>query len=103
MAANAFGLDCILIGIVVKLIVISLDCVLMSISSDRLQSAWIVYQWMLTVVLTVGSTVGSKFGLTVGSMVGLMVGSIWLCWANDPSKAFDSSDERLLRLSAKRV
>jgi hypothetical protein len=28
---------------------------------------------------------------------------IWLCWAIDLSKAFDSSDERLLRLSAMRV
>ncbi len=27
----------------------------------------------------------------------------WPCWAIDLSKAFDSSDERLLRLSAKRV
>ncbi len=45
------------------------------------------------------STVVFKAGL----MVGLMVSSTWLCWAINLSKAFDSSDERLLRLSAKRV
>ncbi len=84
MAAIAIGSDCILIGIVVELIPVSLDCVLMSISSNCLQSAWIVYQWMSTVVLAVGSTMG------------LAVGSTWLCWAIILSKAFDSSDERLL-------
>jgi hypothetical protein len=36
-------------------------------------------------------------------MVGHSIDSTWLCWANDLSKAFDSSDKRLLRLSAKRV
>ena len=54
-------------------------------------------------VSTVGSTVGSMVGSKVGSKVGLTVGLSWLCWAIDLSKAFDSSDERLLRLSAKRV
>ncbi len=87
MAAIAIGLDRISIGIVVKLIMISLDCVSMSISSNQLQSSQIVYQWMSTVVLTVG----------------LMVGSTWLCWAINLSKAFNSSDKRLLRLSAKKV
>jgi hypothetical protein len=70
---------------------INSDCVLMSILSNQLQSAWIVYRWMSTVVSTVGSTVG------------LTVGSTWLCCAIDLSKVFNSSDKRLLRLSAKRV
>ncbi len=91
MAAIAIGMDCISIGIVVKSTAISLDCVLMSISSNRLQSAWIVYQWMLTVVSM------------VGLMVGLSVGSTWLCWSIDLSKVLDSSDKRLLRLSVERV
>ncbi len=85
MAAIAIGWDHILIGIVVKLIAISLDCVSMSISLNQLQSAWIVNQWMSTVVLMV-STVGSR------------VGSTWLFWAINLSKAFDSSDERLNKL-----
>ncbi len=54
-------------------------------------------------MLTVVSTVGSMVGLTAGSTVGLMVGSTWLCWAIDLSKAFDSSEERLLLLSVERV
>ncbi len=91
MAAIAIGLDCISIGIVVESIATSLDPVLMIISSNRLQSARIMYRWMSMVVSTVGSTVG------------LMVGSTWLCWAINISKAFNSSDERLLQLSAKRV
>ncbi len=99
MAAIVISLDCIPIGIVVELIPISSDCVSMSRLSNQLQSARIVYQWMSMVVSTVGSMVGS----TVGSTVGLMVGSTWLCWAINLSKAFDSSDERFLRLSAKRV
>jgi hypothetical protein len=69
---------------------------------NRLQSAWIVYLWVLTVVSTiglmVGSTVSSMVGSKVGSTVGLTVGSTWLCWAIDLSKAFDSSDERLNEL-----
>jgi hypothetical protein len=36
-------------------------------------------------------------------MVGCSINSTWLCWAIDLSKAFDSSDEKLLRLSAERV
>jgi hypothetical protein len=103
MAAIAINLDCILIGIIAKLIAISSDCVLMIILSNQLQSARIVHRWMSTMVLMVGSTVGSMVGSTVGSMVGLMVGSTWLCWAINLSEVFDSSDERLLRLSAKRV
>ncbi len=75
MAAIVISLDCLLIGIVVELIAISSDCVPMSILTNQLQLARIVYQWMSTVVSTVGSTVG----LTVGSTVGLMVGSTWLC------------------------
>jgi hypothetical protein len=67
MAAIGIGSDCMLIGIVVESIMISLDCVSMSISSNRLQSARIVYRWMLMVVSTVGLTVGLKVGLTVGS------------------------------------
>jgi hypothetical protein len=94
-AAIAIGSDCISIGIVVKLIAISSDCVLMNISLNQLQSAQIVYQWMSTVVLTVG--------LMVGSTVGLTVNSTWLCWAIDLNKAFNSSAKRLLRLSTKRV
>jgi hypothetical protein len=43
-----------------------------ALSSNQLQSARIMYPWMLTVVSMVGSTVGS----TVGSMVGSMVGSV---------------------------
>jgi hypothetical protein len=39
----------------------------------------------------------------VVSTVVSTVGSTWLCWAINLSKAFNSSDERLLRLSAKRV
>jgi hypothetical protein len=91
MAAIAIDLDCISIGIVVELIAIILDCLLMSISTNQLQSAWIVYRWMTTVVSTVGLTVGST------------VGSTWLCWAINLSKVFNSSDERLLWLSTKRV
>ncbi len=78
-------------------------CIDECISLSRLQSAWIVYQRMSTVVLTVGLlvglTVGSTAGSTVGSKVGLTVGSTvgstWLCWAINLSEAFDSSDERL--------
>ncbi len=103
MAAIVIGLDCILIGIVVELIVISSDHVSMSILPNRLRPARIVYQLMLTVVSMVGSTVGLTVGSMVGSMVGSTVGSTWLCWAIDLGKAFDSSDKRLLRLSAKRV
>ncbi len=44
MAAIAIGLDHILIGIVVELIAIGLDCVSMNILLNRLQSARIVYQ-----------------------------------------------------------
>jgi hypothetical protein len=95
MAAIAFSSDPISIGIVVELIAISSNCVLMSTLLNQLQSAWIVYPWVSTVVLMVGSTVG----LTVGSTVE----STWLCWAIDLSNVFDSSDEKLLRLSAKRV
>ncbi len=95
MAAIVISLDCTSIGIIVKSIPISLDCVLMSISSNRLRSAQTVYQWMLTVVLTVG--------LMVGLTMGLAVSSTWLCWAIDLSKAFNSSDERLLWLSAERA
>jgi hypothetical protein len=91
MAAFAISSDSISIGIVVELIAISSDCVSMSISLNRLQSAWIVYQWMSTVVLMVGSMVGSMVSLTR------------LCWAIDLSKAFNSSDKRLLRLSAEGV
>ncbi len=62
---------------------------------------------MSTVVLTVGLTVGLVVhlmgGLTVGLTVGSTVGSTWLCWAINLSKAFDSSDKRLLLLSAERV
>jgi hypothetical protein len=58
---------------------------------------------VLTVGLTLGSTVGSMVGSTVGLTAGSTVGSTWLCWAIDLSKAFDSSDERLSRLSAERV
>ncbi len=94
MAAIVISLDRILIGIVVKLIAISSDSVSMSTSSNRLQSAQIVYRWMLMVV----SMVGSRVGLTVG----LMVGSTWLCWAINLSKAFNSSDKRLFWLSAER-
>ncbi len=58
-------------------------------------------------VLTVGSTLGSMVGSTVdsmvGSTVGLMVSSTWLCGAIHLSKAFNSSAERLLWLSTKRV
>jgi hypothetical protein len=39
----------------------------------------------------------------VGSMVGCLIDSTWPCWAVDLSKAFDSSDEKLLWLSVKRV
>jgi hypothetical protein len=35
--------------------------------------------------------------------VGYLINSTWPCWAIDLSKAFDSSDKRLLRLSAERV
>jgi putative Mn2+ efflux pump MntP len=73
MVAIAISLDCISIGIVVKSIAISLDCASMGISSNQLQSAWNVYQWMSTVVLTVVSMSGSTVGLTVGSTVGLTV------------------------------
>jgi hypothetical protein len=83
MAAIAIGLDCISIGIVIESITISSDCVSMSISSNQLQSAQIVYQWMLTVGLTVDST--------------------WLCWAINLSKAFNSSYKRLLQLFAEGV
>jgi hypothetical protein len=91
MVAIAISSDCILIGIVIKLVAISSDRVSMSISSNRLQSAWIVYQWMLTMFSKVGSTVGWT------------VGSTWLCWAIRLSKVFASSDERLSGLSAKRI
>ncbi len=46
MVAIAIGLDCILIDIDVKSIAISSDCVLMSILSNWLRSARIVYQWV---------------------------------------------------------
>ncbi len=49
MAAIMISSDCILIGIIVELIVISLDRVSMSRLSNQLQSAWIVYRWMSTV------------------------------------------------------
>jgi hypothetical protein len=91
MAAIAISFDCILIGIPVKLIAINLDRVLMSILSNQLQSSWIVYQWMLMVVSMLGSMVGSTVGPT------------WLCRAINLSRAFNTSDERLLWLSAKRV
>jgi hypothetical protein len=103
MAAIAIGSDHTLIGMIIKSIAISLDCVSMSILLNRLQSAWIVYQWMSTVGSTVGSMLGSMVGSKVGLMVGSMVGSTLLCWAINLSKAFDSSDERLSRLSAERV
>jgi hypothetical protein len=83
MAAITTGLDCILIGMLLNL----------------MQSAWIVYRW----VLMVGLTVGLMLGSTVGSMVGHLIDFSWPCRAIDLSKSFDSSDERLLRLSAKRV
>jgi hypothetical protein len=51
----------------------------------------------------VGLMVGSMVGLTVGLKVGLTVGSTWLCWAIDLSKAYDSSEEIFLLLSAKRI
>jgi hypothetical protein len=63
MVAIAIGLDCILNGIVVESIATSLDCVLMSILLNRLRSAQMVYQSMLTVF----STLDSMVGLTVGS------------------------------------
>ncbi len=91
----AISSDCVSIGIVVKSFAICMDCVLMNILLNELQSAWIAYQWMSTVVLTVDSMVG----LTVGSMVH----STWLCWAIDLSKAFNSSAERLFWLSTERV
>ncbi len=53
---------------------------------------------MLTIGLTFGLTVGSTVGSTFSSTVGLMVGSIWLSWAINLSKAFDSSDEKLNNL-----
>ncbi len=74
---------------------IGLDDKLIGILLNQLQSAWIVHQW----VSTVGSTVGSMLGL----MVDHLINSTWSCWAIDLSKAFDSSDERLLWLSADRV
>jgi hypothetical protein len=54
MEAIAIGLDCISIGIVVKLIAISSDPVSMIILSNQLRSAWIVYQWMSMVVFDGG-------------------------------------------------
>jgi hypothetical protein len=87
MAAIAIGLDHISIGIVVKLIAIYIVKPI-AISLDR-------------VLMDVDG--GLTVGLTVGSTVGLTVGSTWLCWAINLSEAFDSSDDRLLRLSAKRV
>jgi hypothetical protein len=92
---------------IVELIAISLDLVLISILSNQLQSARIVYRWMSTVAsvvgLMVGLMVGSMVGSTVGLMVGSTVGSTLLCWAIGLSKAFDISAERLLRLSTERV
>jgi hypothetical protein len=83
MASIAIGLDCISIGIVVELIAISLDR---------------------------ASMVGGGFdgGFNGGPLVGLLVDltggstvrSTWLCWAIDLSEEFNSSDERLLWLSA---
>ncbi len=51
-----------------------------------------------TVGSMVGSTASSMVDSTVGSMVGSTVGLIWLSWAINLSKAFDSSDERLNEL-----
>jgi hypothetical protein len=71
VAAIAINSDRILIGIIVELIAISLDCVSMDVDG--------------------------------GFDSGFDGGSTWLCWAIHLSKAFDSSDERLLRLLAKRA
>ncbi len=35
--------------------------------------------------------------------MGCLIDSTWPCWAIGLSKAFDSSDKRVLRLSAERV
>ncbi len=87
MAAIAISSDCISIGIVVKLIAISLDCVLMKISSNQSQSAWIMYRWMLTVVSMVALMVGST------------VGSTWLCWAINLSEAWKLRQEAFTAIS----
>ncbi len=47
--------------------------------SNQLQSAWIVCQWMSTVVSKVGSTVSSTVGSTASLTVGSTVGLTWLC------------------------
>jgi hypothetical protein len=52
----------------------------------------------LTVGLMVSSTFSLTVGLTVGLAVGSMVGLIWLCWAINLSKAFDTSDKKLNNL-----
>ncbi len=78
MAAIAISLDYISIGID-SLITIGLDCI------------------------SIGVDGGFDGGLMVGSMVGYSIHSTWPCWTVDLSKVFDSSDERFLWLSAKRV
>jgi hypothetical protein len=95
MAAIAIGLDCILTGIIVKSIAISSDHVSKNVDGG----------------LDGGFDSGFKGGFynrfdggfNGGLTVGFTVGSTWLCWAIDLSKAFNSSDERLLRLSAEWV
>jgi hypothetical protein len=93
-------IDCNLLGLcinnyIIESIAISLDHISIGISLNQLQSAWIGYGWASTVVLMVG--------LMVGSIVGCSIDSTWPCWAINLREAFDSSDKKLLRLSAKRV
>ncbi len=47
------------------------------------------------------TSIGFDSGLTVGSTVGCSIDSTWLYWAIDLSKAFDSSDKRLLRYQSR--
>jgi hypothetical protein len=49
-------------------------------------------------MLTIGLMVGLMASLMVGLTVGLTVSLIWLCWAINLSKAFDSSDKKLNKL-----
>ncbi len=74
MAAIAIGLDWISIGIISS-IAIGLD-------------------WIL---------IGVNGGFDAGFDGGSSINSTWPCWAINLSKAFNSSDKRLLQLSAERI
>jgi hypothetical protein len=90
------GSDCNQLGLYINWYCCQIDCNQLGLCINEyiVQSiaiSLIVYQWMLMVVSTVGPTVGWT------------VDSTWLCWAINFIKAFDSSDKRLLWLSAERV